>query len=231
MGLFSKKKAEVIPEVGGGSKMRDVKSGRPESPAPSSLAPSYRTHAPSYVPPSQGGQGYNNHNHYARPQQPQQQGSYGAPGAGHAGGPVQGQHGQSGGGDRYGGGGGGGDRYGRPQQGAYGSSAARDELLSRAPQQGRGGGQNQQGSSSYGASGQEDAYGGQHSQEYNEEDEEVEGIKQQMRFVKQESLASTRNAVRIAREAEETARATLDKLGDQSGESLLLPAVTQRLAS
>ena len=45
-----------------------------------------------------------------------------------------------------------------------------------------------------------------------EEDEEVEGIKQQMRFVKQESLASSRNAVRIAREAEETARATLDKL-------------------
>lgn len=50
-----------------------------------------------------------------------------------------------------------------------------------------------------------------------EEDEEVEGIKQQMRFVNQESLASTRNAVRIAREAEETARATLDKLGVQSG--------------
>lgn len=225
MGLFSKKKAEVIPEVGGGSKMRDIKSGRPESPAPPSLAPSYRSHAPSYVPPSQGGQGYNNHNHYARPQQPQQQGSYGPPG-GHAGGPAQGQ---SGGGDRYGGGGGGGgDRYGRPQHGAYGSSAARDELLSGAPQQSRGGGQ---GSSSYGASGQEDAYGGQQSQEYNEEDEEVEGIKQQMRFVKQESLASTRNAVRIAREAEETARATLDKLGDQSGESLLLPGPTQGLAS
>lgn len=51
-----------------------------------------------------------------------------------------------------------------------------------------------------------------------EEEEEVEGIKQQLRFVKQESLASSRNAVRIAREAEETARATLDKLGDQSGE-------------
>lgn len=36
------------------------------------------------------------------------------------------------------------------------------------------------------------------------------------RFVKQESLASTRNAIRVGREAEETARATLDKLGDQS---------------
>lgn len=53
----------------------------------------------------------------------------------------------------------------------------------------------------------------------NDEDEEVEGIKQQMRFVKQDTLASSRNAVRIAREAEETARATLDKLGDQSGAS------------
>ncbi|KAK4691741.1 protein transport protein SEC9, partial [Phenoliferia sp. Uapishka_3] len=69
-------------------------------------------------------------------------------------------------------------------------------------------------------------YGGGSSNGYDEqqqqqesqdpEEEEVEGIKQQMRFVKQESLASTRNAVRIAREAEETARATLDKLGDQS---------------
>ncbi|KAG9082442.1 hypothetical protein FS749_006837 [Ceratobasidium sp. UAMH 11750] len=37
-----------------------------------------------------------------------------------------------------------------------------------------------------------------------------------MRQVKQESVQSTRNALRIAREAEETARNTLLKLGDQS---------------
>lgn len=37
-----------------------------------------------------------------------------------------------------------------------------------------------------------------------------------MRFTKQESLASTRNALRAAREAEETARGTLGKLGDQT---------------
>ncbi|KAG9096739.1 Protein transport protein S9 plasma membrane t-SNARE, partial [Ceratobasidium sp. 370] len=49
-----------------------------------------------------------------------------------------------------------------------------------------------------------------------EEEEEVEGIKQDMRQVKQESVQSTRNALRIAREAEETARNTLLKLGDQS---------------
>ena len=50
-----------------------------------------------------------------------------------------------------------------------------------------------------------------------ENEEDVEGIKQQLRFTKQESVNSTRNALRLAREAEETARNTLGKLGDQSG--------------
>jgi len=50
----------------------------------------------------------------------------------------------------------------------------------------------------------------------NEEDEEVEAVKQQMRFTKQESLASTRNALRAAREAAEVGSNTLVKLGDQS---------------
>lgn len=50
-----------------------------------------------------------------------------------------------------------------------------------------------------------------------ENDEDVEGIKTQTRFVKQESVNSTRNALRLAREAEETARNTMLKLGDQSG--------------
>ncbi|THH02873.1 hypothetical protein EW026_g19 [Hermanssonia centrifuga] len=49
-----------------------------------------------------------------------------------------------------------------------------------------------------------------------ENDEDVEGIKQQLRFTKQESVNSTRNALRLAREAEETARNTLGRLGDQS---------------
>ncbi|KAF8591857.1 protein transporter SEC9 [Ramaria rubella] len=49
-----------------------------------------------------------------------------------------------------------------------------------------------------------------------DEDDEVEGIKKQSRFTKQESVNSTRNALRIAREAEETARNTLGRLGDQS---------------
>lgn len=50
-----------------------------------------------------------------------------------------------------------------------------------------------------------------------ENDEDVEGIKQQTRFVKQESVTYTRNALRMAREAEETARNTIIRLGDQSG--------------
>lgn len=53
-----------------------------------------------------------------------------------------------------------------------------------------------------------------------EDDEDVEGIKQQTRYVKQESVNSTRNALRMAREAEETARNTLTRLGDQSGSLL-----------
>jgi hypothetical protein len=52
-----------------------------------------------------------------------------------------------------------------------------------------------------------------------ENEEDVEGIKQQTRFVKQESVNSTRNALRMAREAEETARNTVNRLGSQSGAS------------
>lgn len=50
-----------------------------------------------------------------------------------------------------------------------------------------------------------------------ENEEDVEGIKQQLRATKQESVNSTRNALRLAREAEETARNTVTRLGDQSG--------------
>ncbi|KAH9064187.1 protein transporter SEC9 [Lactarius vividus] len=49
-----------------------------------------------------------------------------------------------------------------------------------------------------------------------ENEEDVEGIKQQTRFIKQDSVNSTRNALRMAREAEETARSTINRLGGQS---------------
>ncbi|GJE86086.1 protein transport protein sec9 [Phanerochaete sordida] len=58
--------------------------------------------------------------------------------------------------------------------------------------------------------------GGEEAPEGEENEDDVEGIKQQLRFTKQESVNSTRNALRLAREAEETARNTLGKLGDQS---------------
>src|ERR1700736_5107241 len=43
-------------------------------------------------------------------------------------------------------------------------------------------------------------------------DEDVEAIKQEILFTKQESLSSTRNAIRIASEAEEQGRNTLTRL-------------------
>lgn len=53
----------------------------------------------------------------------------------------------------------------------------------------------------------------------NEENEgdDVEGIKQQTRYVKQESVNSTRNALRLAREAEEVGQSTIGRLVEQSG--------------
>jgi len=55
-------------------------------------------------------------------------------------------------------------------------------------------------------------------QQYAQDDDEgdVEAIKQEIRFTKQESLSSTRNAIRIASEAEETGRNSLTRLGGQS---------------
>jgi hypothetical protein len=69
-------------------------------------------------------------------------------------------------------------------------------------------------------------------QELNSEDEEIETIKQDIRFVKQESLASTRNTLKMAEEADASATNTLGMLGSQSerlynAEQNLLLADTQ----
>lgn len=48
-----------------------------------------------------------------------------------------------------------------------------------------------------------------------EEEEQVQATKQEMRFVKQGDVASTRNALRVAAQAEETGRSTLARLGAQ----------------
>lgn len=188
MGLFGKKK-EVIPEVQAVQRSTQAQ-GRFPPPAPGSPAPSYRT-APSYVPPSQGGGGYGAQSHYAQPNYaapPQQYNQNGYPVDSKA--PSRGQpRGQA-------------------------SNEMREQLFEggRAPAQQQYGGSSQHPAESDGR----DPYASRTEQE--EEDDEVEGIKQQIRFGKQEGLASTRNAVRIAQEAEETARVTLDKLGEQSGQ-------------
>lgn len=52
-----------------------------------------------------------------------------------------------------------------------------------------------------------------------EEEEDVEAIKQEIRFVKQETVSNTRNAIRAGLQAEELGRDTLFRLGTQ-GEHL-----------
>lgn len=48
-----------------------------------------------------------------------------------------------------------------------------------------------------------------------QEDQDVNAAKQEIRFIKQQDVASTRNARRIAEQAEETGRETLARLGAQ----------------
>ncbi|KAI8092712.1 uncharacterized protein BX664DRAFT_357228 [Halteromyces radiatus] len=69
----------------------------------------------------------------------------------------------------------------------------------------------------YDSQGQEDAYGRSKSR-YGEqdEDEEVGGIKKQIRDIKQESLQSTRNALQKIGEAEQSAAQSMNQLGTQS---------------
>lgn len=69
-------------------------------------------------------------------------------------------------------------------------------------------------------------------EQVNSEDEEVEAIKQDIRFVKQESVQSTRNTLRMAQEADASGTNTLGMLGSQSerlynAEQNLLLADTQ----
>ncbi|TIA97385.1 hypothetical protein E3P94_02420 [Wallemia ichthyophaga] len=86
--------------------------------------------------------------------------------------------------------------------------AARSELFSGAPP--RTAQRNQGGGITNSAQGLDEE---QHTAN---EDEDVEAIKQQTRFVKEDSRESTRNALRIARETEDNAANTMMKLGDQS---------------
>ena len=62
-------------------------------------------------------------------------------------------------------------------------------------------------------------FDGAGSGEAGEDEDDVEGIKNRTRSLKQESVQTSRNALRLAQEAEETARSTLLRLGGQSGQS------------
>lgn len=104
----------------------------------------------------------------------------------------------------YGGGGGG---YGQRE-----ADPSRNQLFGNRPQQAGG----------YGAPPPSGGYGappreGRTAEE--EEEEDVDAVKQQIRFTKQESVNSTRRALAAAASAEETGRSTLARLGAQ-GESL-----------
>ena len=67
-----------------------------------------------------------------------------------------------------------------------------------------------------GAPNDPDRYDEYQQQAQDDDEGDVEAIKQEIRFTKQESLSSTRNAIRIASEAEETGRNSLTRLGGQS---------------
>ncbi|KII94334.1 hypothetical protein PLICRDRAFT_424374 [Plicaturopsis crispa FD-325 SS-3] len=189
MSFFRRKEQNLIPPVAEPSRG----GGGRVSPGPAA-PPSYRSNASTYVP-SRDGDPYNGPSgrtgSYRGPNRTDSQGSQ--DGAGNAPPPAR---------DRYNRNNGVGDVYSRGQ-GRLDDD--RNELFSGYNPQKAGSGRFFDGPSP----GREPPPG-------EENDEDIEGIKQSTRFTKQESVNSTRNALRLAREAEETARNTLGRLGDQS---------------
>lgn len=214
MSFFRKKAGLEIPPVADNTSARNELlgsrgsggGGRSVSPQP---PPSYRESSSSTYNASRDGDPYNNPRPSYRDEKKQDSyGSNNSGGAPRAPGPVP---------ERYGNRSAIGDPYARGGN----ADADRAQLFSGFNPENRpatnrfddrGGGPS---GGRYGGAGEDDEPKQFQTQE--DEDEEVEGIKQQTRWVKQESVNSTRNALRIAREAEETGRNTLMRLGDQSG--------------
>lgn len=67
----------------------------------------------------------------------------------------------------------------------------------------------------YGGNSSYEAYGDRQLTAEEEEEEDVQATKQEIRFLKQSDVSSTRNALRVAAMAEETGRNTLGRLGAQ----------------
>ncbi|KAF2146833.1 uncharacterized protein K452DRAFT_283038 [Aplosporella prunicola CBS 121167] len=204
MGLFSKKDKSV---------------DKSSSPAPSNpyAAPPGKADPYAQAPPPYSGGGMSDRARMEK--SPVPPGGYG--GSGNYG--SQGAYGQ----DRFGGGGqragGYGGMGGRSSQETMNTDAGRQQLFGNAAQR------TQQapppsGAGGYGADA--GGYGGGSSNDYGayadrqltaeeEEEEDVQGAKQQIRFMKQQDVSSTRNALRLAAQAEETGRDTLGRLGAQ----------------
>ncbi|ORY99258.1 hypothetical protein BCR43DRAFT_488977 [Syncephalastrum racemosum] len=103
-----------------------------------------------------------------------------------------------------------GGRYGTRRNDEYEAQARNDLFGGARPQpsgrySGREDPDDAYSNSRFGAQAQED-----------EEDQEIQGLKQQIRNVKQDSLASTRNALAKIAETEQSAAHTMNMLGEQS---------------
>lgn len=59
------------------------------------------------------------------------------------------------------------------------------------------------------------AYGDRQMTAEEEEEEDITATKQEIKFMKQQDVSSTRNALQMAAAAEESGRSTLARLGDQ----------------
>lgn len=229
MGLFSKKSKDTSSED---PNRAALFGNRGTSPAPSqapSIAPSTSSgysSAPSYTSQTSGNP-YASRNNAPSNAPSGGYGGYGAPSAPSA---------PSGGGGYGGYGGYGGSRDTTPDPNRdqlFGGASQRNQQHPEKPNQAGGyGGYGQQqprqqqpsgygqpSSGGYGQGGPEGYNPDRQLTAEEEEEEDVEAVKQQIRFTKQESVSSTRNALRVAAQAEETGRNTLTRLGAQ-GERL-----------
>ncbi|OSS49622.1 hypothetical protein B5807_05885 [Epicoccum nigrum] len=102
----------------------------------------------------------------------------------------------------------------------FGNAAQRQQQQPPQPQGGYGaspsGGYGQSAPGGYGASsGGYGAYGDRELTAEEQEEEDITANKQEIKFMKQQDVSSTRNALRLAQQAEETGRDTLARLGAQ----------------
>ncbi|SCV02593.1 LAME_0H03136g1_1 [Lachancea meyersii CBS 8951] len=106
------------------------------------------------------------------------------------------------------------DDFNKPMQDGYQGNAYQRQQLQQQPS--RQGSYRQDGSNSRGFQTFEEMQRENEQRQQQEEDEAVDEIKQEIRFTKQSSVASTRNTLKMAQEAEMAGTNTLGMLGHQS---------------